>query len=227
MIDFTYLWKCLAFLRLSVWMAAPEWLIMVSSLRRESWQQCTVTVGGHLTGLIRIMKYDSWFQEGCCLVSNVWIKFYFLNFEFRIVIRFGVVFTLTFHRHLLVGWMAEIQQKALMCCLFLIAIIESKLGKACGNVSMDIGYSPYTIGLSITLLLIEAVATKLDSNLVNASGLLFRKIEVGTLLHSLPFPMVVMCQKISFPTNNWEKNLFMTYLSYLEGLFFNCLGNIN
>lgn len=159
------------------------------------------------------MKYYIWFQEGYCLVSNVWIKFYFLNFEFRNVICLGVVFTLSFHRHLLVGWMAEIQQKALMCCLFLIMIRES-LWK-CKYV-----YSPYNVELTFTLLLIEAVATKPDSNLVNASGLLFREIQVGTLLHSLPFPTVVMFQKISFPTSNWaKKDLLITYLSFFEGFF--------
>lgn len=72
--------------------------------------------------------------------------------------------------------MAEIQQKALICCLFLITVTESKLGKACRKVSMNIGFSPYNVGLNFTLLLIEAVATKLGIDLVNASGLLFREI---------------------------------------------------
>lgn len=48
--------------------------------------------------------------------------------------------------------MAEIQQEALMCCLVLSTITESKIGKAFGEVSMDIGFSPYKVGLDFTLL---------------------------------------------------------------------------
>lgn len=66
-----------------------------------------------------------------------------------------------------------------MCCIciFLSTITESKLVKACGKVSMDVGFSPYNIRPNFTLLLVEAVATKPGSNLVNASGLLFSEIR--------------------------------------------------